>query len=309
MTAETAAPCVPPEGSSQQCRSKAMLQKSDVFRRMSSDEVHEIVEDGEKSRKGDGTKLIINSNAKYDIARKTLFASLLQVGFSRFQDVVVMLGGATSDSEPYAPSDDWGQRGVTYVDIKLDSFDYHGFSGLYHHKDHALVSADRYLFIHDTVVANDSFPEAFDSLSGVTSNELYSPPAPFSNICAFGRGVVEKWKTNFDSPVTKAGAVSLEFGTPSNGILPLVTFAEKKTLAAPRVDTGKAVDLYHTGMPRNAIYYPAFKLTKYLLFNKFGDLTGNVSNTYLLRTGKQALLQKKANRESDLNDVDHALGP
>jgi len=236
--------------------------------------------------KGDGSKLIINSNAMYDIARNKLIASMLESGFSRFSDVIVILGGSQNDSAPYVPQDEFGKRGAIYLDVKLDSFDYHGFSAMYHHMEHPWTKADRYMFIHDTVIVNKSFPQAFDAISKVGKDEVYHPPAPFSNICVIGSGVVAKWKTNFDYAVNKAQSVSLEFGqgvwTPDeHKVEPLLNFAGKDTAGKERIDTMMDIDLYGTGYPRRAMYYPEFSLTKYFLFNRYGDLPpGPVKDTY-----------------------------
>jgi len=231
----------------------------------------------------DRTKLLINSNAHYDIARNKLLASLVNSGFSSFCDVIVVLGGSQADSEPYTPSDEYGKRGVTYIDVKLDSFDYHGFSGLYYHREHPRVKAGRYMFIHDTVLVNKSFPEAFNSFSWVGPDEIYHSPAPFSNICVIGRKVVDSWNSNFDCPLTKAQAVALEFGREQfcneQLVLPLSFFGKNKE-GRERIDTGLNIDLYGTGYPRKAIYYPEFSLTKYFLFNRYGDLQGNLQGTF-----------------------------
>merc|ERR1719162_2118440 len=89
-------------------------------------------------------KLIVNSDVRYSSPLNTLFESMEKVSFDRWKDVVIMRGSASNDSEPFTPETKYGERGVTYIDIKLSSFDLHGFSGLYHHRNDPSVKANVY---------------------------------------------------------------------------------------------------------------------------------------------------------------------
>jgi len=226
-----------------------------------------------------GIKLIVNSDVRYSIALETLLQSLEDVSFLRWPDVIVMRGSACEDSEPYKPNTMFGKRGVTYVDLKLSSRDLHGFSGLYHHRNDPLVKAKVYMYIHDTVKANSTFPSMFDSMASIGPDEVRHPPFPFSNICAFGSGVVESYGVQFDKAVTKAAGIQIEFGGGSDGVQNVVHFGKTDVVVEDRQQIGQE-DPYHTGLLRQALYYPAFGLTKYLLYNREGDLLGHVTDTY-----------------------------
>lgn len=224
-------------------------------------------------------KLIVNSDVRYSTALDTLLQSLEHASFLRWPDVIVMRGSASEDSEPYKPDTMFGKLGVTYVDLKLSSRDLHGFSGLYHHRNDPDVKAKVYMYIHDTVKANSSFPSLFDSMGSVGTDEVRHPPFPFSNICVFGSGVVENYSLQFDKVVSKAGGIQIEFGGRADGVESVAHFAKTDTVTEDRQQIGQE-DPYHTGFLREALYYPAFGLTKYLLYNREGDLLGKVTDTY-----------------------------
>jgi len=218
-------------------------------------------------------KLIVNSDVRYSVALDKLFESMDKVSFGRWSDVIVMRGSASNDSDPFHPETKYGKRGVTYIDLKLSSFDLHGFSGLYHHRHDPRVRAPVYFYIHDTVLVDRKFPRIFDSMASTEEFEARHPPLPSKNHCVFGSGVVDLYGPWYDAPRTKEDGVLIEFGIPP--FRNPVMFALKQTLLKKGHD-GEKVDLYHTGHPRTGMYFPDFGLTKYSLLSNSGDLTGHV---------------------------------
>jgi len=220
-------------------------------------------------------KLIVNSDVRYSDPLDTLFESMEKASFQRWNDVVVMRGSASQDTDPFIPDTAYGKKGVTYVDLKLSSFDLHGFSGLWHHHHHPRVEADVYFYIHDTVLVNSTFPSKFNTMAYTTGrNEVRHPPVPFNNICVFGSGVVDLYNGIFDHARTKRDGVSIEA---SGGI---GQYTKDHTVLEETEMQPFQLDLWHTGYPRAVKYFPSFGLTKYMFPGFYGDLTGHVEETH-----------------------------
>lgn len=220
-------------------------------------------------------KLVINSDARYSKALEKLFQSLEGVNFERWQDVIVVRGSSPFKAV-YHPNTSYGDLGVTYVDLTWMNYDFHGFAALHSERRNRCVWAHVYFYIHDTCTAGPKFPQVFDSMLKVASNEIVYPGQYQSNICAFGRGLVQVYKGLYEKIMTKRDGITVESGWCWGHVCPMFMYAAKVTIVKARITTGRKVDLYNTGVNRTETYYEDFGLYKYLLVNKQGDLTGNL---------------------------------
>lgn len=215
-------------------------------------------------------KLVINSNKKYQMPLKILLDSMRAIRFANFSDVIVVVGGADSD-RIYTDND------MVYIETPFENYDLTGLSMLWHYRQHPYVLANVYLYLLDTSTVGAGFPEKFRSLGNVEQQEYRAVNRPASNICAFGRGVLEKFKTNFDEQLSKDEGLQFEFGQSPKGVKQIEAFAQKVTELRPRVDHGEPVDIYQTGHPRRVYWYPDFDILKYIFIGGNGDVTGTIS--------------------------------
>eukprot|EP00913_Durusdinium_trenchii_P026716 g25063.t1 len=143
-------------------------------------------------------KLVINSNRKYQKPLNTLFESLKAVQFRNWADVVVVIGGS-DENKIYSVNN------ITYIETPLMNFDLTGLAMLYRYRTHPLVHASSYMYILDTSTVGPTFPQRFAQLaehfaqsatetSRAELAELLVPPAPASNVCVFGHGLVERYR-------------------------------------------------------------------------------------------------------------------
>jgi len=219
-------------------------------------------------------KLVVNSNAKYvqNSTWQQLFSSLEAARFEDYKNIILVKGG----SKHNATYVDNSQRGITILETQFENFDLHGLSALYHNKDNPLIRADAYVYILDTTTVGKTFPQKFANFSKLRYYELARPPIPASNVCAFGRGVVERYKTNFDTNVSKVDGLAFELGSSVKGVKQLTAFADNVTELSPRVEHGEPVDIYRTGHPRRVFWYPDLDIYKYIFWAHSGDIEGNV---------------------------------
>jgi len=224
-------------------------------------------------------KLVVNSNAKYmhNSTWQHLFDSLEAARFEDYKNIILVKGG----SKHNATYVDNSQRGITILETQFENFDLHGLSALYHNKDDPLIRADAYVYILDTTTVGKRFPQKFANFSKLDLYELTRPPIPASNVCAFGRGVVERYKTNFDTHVSKVDGLAFELGSDVKGVKQLTAFADNVTELSPRVEHGEPVDIYRTGHPRRVFWYPDLDIYKYIFWEHSGDIEGNVVLTNL----------------------------
>ena len=118
------------------------------------------------------------------------------IRFERFEDVVVVVGG--SDMERIYVDD-----GLTYLETQFENFDLTGLSMIWHYRDHPSIRAQAYMYVLDTSTVGPGFPQKFQSFAGTTYAEYRGLPRPASNVCVFGRGILEAYAENFDTPLTK----------------------------------------------------------------------------------------------------------
>ena len=101
-------------------------------------------------------------------------------------------------------------------------------------------------------------------------NDIYTTKLPNSNIALFDRGVVMRYSDSFKGNYTKKEALDFEL---RGG---LFKFGNVRYLNN-RKETGEE-DIYRTGHKRKKFYYTDFEITKFILWGKNGDITGNVIN-------------------------------
>jgi len=201
-----------------------------------------------------------------------LMGTLQASRFQNFSDLVVVIGGC-SRNQVYKDGD------ITVVETTFMSYDLTALSVLWHHRNHPWVKAQAYLYLLDTTTVGVGFPEKFEALSTVNRvghDEYRSPPIPSSNICVFGHGVVENYKTNFDVFLSKQDGIWFEQGHAPRGVRRLDKFASNVTALKGRLEHGEPVDVYRTGYSRRVFWYPDFDVYKYILWDRNGDILGHI---------------------------------
>ena len=235
-------------------------------------------------------KLCINSHVAYHVPLQKLMVSLVAAQFDHFEDVLLMLGGSAEDESPRkvllneaVPGlDDANSHELVVARTRANGFDYHGLSLLFEHRHNRLVTADVYLYLHDTTTVDpNTFLERFESFRLPRREAgplLFTTwPLPNSNIVAFGAAVVYRYAHNFDGNLSKAAAFPMEFGYPyerpgAAAVLPLISFGFVVKVG-PRIPQGSS-DIYGTGSPRMRFFYPAFGVYKHSMrSDAAGDIT------------------------------------
>mmetsp|Transcript_19089 Transcript_19089/g.60045 ORF Transcript_19089/g.60045 Transcript_19089/m.60045 type:complete len:218 (-) Transcript_19089:31-684(-) len=209
-----------------------------------------------------------------------LLVSLNRIS-DQWDDVVIFMGGSRWDSLPYKGLRNWTSdgRGISIVNLTLNNYDYTGMSGIYWYRDSKEVRADTYFYMHDATTVGPGFPKALHRMRGNFSPaELKIPRGYSANIYAFSHELVEAYNINYDVNLTKREAVHLEVRGPGvrvrGRVHPLLWFARHVTWLAQRQQRPDQ-DVYRTGHARQVYWYPDYDVTKYLLFNRSGDIGGN----------------------------------
>eukprot|EP00438_Fugacium_kawagutii_P034934 Skav211754 [mRNA] locus=scaffold674:6649:8587:+ [translate_table: standard] len=84
---------------------------------------------------------------------------------------------------------------IVYIETPFENYDLTGLSMLSRYKNHPFVLANVYFYLLDTTTVGYAF--------GPWVEEYRSAQRPASNVCAFGRGVLENFGANFDQPLSK----------------------------------------------------------------------------------------------------------
>jgi len=217
-------------------------------------------------------KLFINSNKHYMKPLKIALKSLKASGFTKWEDVIVSISGASADEDPLV-EDNFLGLGVKIVSLKSvkENYDYQGYTNLRRHRNHPLVLDDSYFYTLDTVVFTSDFPKIFSGVK-VKPGEVISCALPNSNVSIFGKNMIDKYNSIYDTPLSKPEAVAIECGR--HEVPHLTSLAGECTWVEGRVRVD-AVDIYETGKPRKAFLYKFFGLIKYILWADDGDIKGD----------------------------------
>ena len=237
-------------------------------------------------------KLVINTTATYVVPLSTLMQSLLDVGFSAFADVIVVRGGADEDAMGHRRIADIctiaSTERVFVVDMKYESFDYHGLHALWVYRQHPNICSDAYFYVLDTVQFKEGFPNVFANFVAPVVSEhnstrvVGSKPGrgwcmttqlPNSNIMIFSADMVDVYRGMYGTKLDKTDAMLIECGHLRRGIRSLTQLAAKRIRTQPRVFIGRE-DVYDTGIERDTWSYPGFCLVKHILWGRIGDITG-----------------------------------
>lgn len=231
-------------------------------------------------------KLVINSCHGYETPRTSIFKSLAAAGFARFADVVLVMGKCPEDRGPRTvPVDELcdGPTGApagascTCIELASNNYDLNGYNALHLYRDHADVASESYFYCLDTCVFHREFVKFFDTFAPPAPDAICTCPFPNSNVSAFGAAVVANYGDNFGSIVSKEEGLLLEHDRPAETesgavVRPLSSFGEVHKTARRRF-VGLA-DPFRTGHKRRVYHYPAFGVSKYILWSQTGDLGG-----------------------------------
>lgn len=227
-------------------------------------------------------KIVINSNIHYKKPISILLKSLFDSGFSNFDDVIIVRSQSV-DKEPCRvcakevcpelPD----HVNVVLIEMEMNNFDYNAYHALNLYKDNFLIKDDSYLYVLDTSTFDADFGEKYKNIR-VGPSTVLTYNTPHSNICAFGRKVIDNYGDNFSVPLLKSEAIGLEFGRhlfkQEKEIRPITFFGEFKSLGGRLMM--ETFDIYQTSHPRVKAYYPYFGISKWILWGRNGDITGNV---------------------------------
>lgn len=226
-------------------------------------------------------KIVINSHIKYAKARDVLFQSLEKTKFSNDKNIIIVYSESKEDKEPYIDN-----NGHIIIESKLNNFDYNAYHMLFLYKDHPLINDNFYLYLHDTVTFNTSFNDTYQKIQelllNVPLNTIFIPESFHSNICLFGKEIIDEYKTNFSLPLNKEEAIYLELHssyTKNNTTIYNISNYGSKYIISDRIEidypmsSPKGIDIYNNGSPRKGFYYSFFSIYKWVLWGKNGDFT------------------------------------
>jgi len=228
-------------------------------------------------------KIVINSNINYSRPVKTLFKSLVDIGFDRIENDVVLVVSQSEVQKPPKKNNlrevfaDAPDLEVCVIGMEMNNFDYSGYHALHLYGDDPLVKDDSYLYVLDTSTFDESFKDKYSDISPGKSC-VKTCWRPHSNICAFGSEVVKNYGDNFSTILTKKEAIELEWGETITkngrvvkGILEFGEFVH----AGERLSL-ETQDIYETSYPRVRFHYPFFGISKWILWGINGDMTGEI---------------------------------
>ncbi|CAK9082283.1 Hypothetical protein SCF082_LOCUS39113 [Durusdinium trenchii] len=211
-------------------------------------------------------KVVINSNMKYQVPLNILLDTMKAFRFENFTDVIIVVGGAAaclaygrfqlSAFSSFGADVDriYTDHDMTYIETPYMNYDLTGLAILGRYKDHPSVQANSYLYLLDTTTVGAGFLEKFKALSSMGYKEYRSVRRPASNICAFGRGLLEALPANFEPKLEKVEGLRFEYGFEPKGIKQFEDVADQVTVLRDRIEEGDPVDIYKTGYPRHVFW-------------------------------------------------------
>lgn len=235
-------------------------------------------------------KIVINTNVNYGVPLRVAVQSLIDTGFSDWQNLIIVMSGSSVEKEPsvgYLEEIVGVNEGMcVLIETKRDNYDLSGFHMLHEYKDHPLVKSDYYFYTLDTVRFGESFVEKLNSLPIDDDHDIYVTEGPTSNIAFFNKKTVDEYGDNFNPILDKAEGIHIEV---NGGSSPIQTKDSGETVwsvlhfgnvmrmgtrygwdTCPREweqwEGCQDVDVYQTGQNRSVLYYPPFDLYKYIKY-------------------------------------------
>lgn len=220
-------------------------------------------------------KLVINSNVYYNFPATCLLNSLKRNNFGRMNDIILVISESTDDV-PVSKKIDMLNCSITIVKTKDNMFDWSGFNILHEYKEHPLIASDSYFYLLDSSTVGPNFQKRFEYYEKLLSNSRFimAPQRPNSNICVFGKQIIDEYQNNFNGmKISKKDAIALE----------LHNIFIKDRLVKNIFEYGKFYetknrefmgynDIYKTNVPRAVFYYPDFDVYKYIRWGGFGEI-------------------------------------
>ena len=232
-------------------------------------------------KKINNKKLIINSYKNYNVAHLTIFHSLIDIGFTHFNKIILILGGCDIDEDPDIINlQDLGlsiDREITLIKVKINNYDLNGFYALNKYKNHELVKSNYYIYILDTCTFTHMFNEIFNYFI-LNDKNLFITSPPGSCLMIFSYKFILLYKTNFDTILGKTNGLFIEHGINikinDNIINSYYNF--QKPMYYTKIEGG-LVDIYMTGYDRTKNYYPFLGIHKYVFLHLSGDISGEIA--------------------------------
>jgi hypothetical protein len=232
-------------------------------------------------------KLVINSNIFYKKALDFALQSLLRIDFQFDIDIIIVMSQSGFDREPcISKIKDVSSlnldREITLVNMSMNNTDWTGFHALNIYKNHPLILDDTYLYVPDTVQFLHSFNRLHRELNCRHNDIMINEGLGNGSVCCFGRGVIDSYRDNFKTVLTKAQGIRIEFGesleVDGKIVSGLIHFGNVVRLGS-RIETG-ITDIYETGYPRQGYLVQDLGIIKYVLHNRHGDFHGRVRSNY-----------------------------
>ena len=203
---------------------------------------------------------MINSHISYKTFLEKLFETL-----KTFEEEIILVTGGSKNIPPR--TEEVFGKSVICIDIEESNFDFNGFMALNRYKDHPLVKADGYMYIHDTCLADKTFQVKFNNFTIEEGNTYVFGTSQDidtgmnqSFICAFAWDIIGKYNNAFDKIVTKKEAIEIEAGKGET-----ITKYGKVNYVNKRSYLGLD-DYYNEGKQRMKSYYDNWGLFKLYVY-------------------------------------------
>lgn len=244
-------------------------------------------------------KIIINTTESYKKPFSLLMKSIIDSGFTEFDNLIISYAEAESNVAPVIESlgnlidsDIPYDYDVVVVKSVLKNYDYAGYNALWLHRKNPLIKADSYFYLLDTTTVESNFFKKINSFK-VKPGQIITVPTPNANIVIFHNNIIDLYRDSYNRNLTKTQAVDLECARIINidgkSITGLLFYADIRIIK-PRVMKG-VTDIYNTGHKRLAFYYPDFGVYKYVLWDRDGDIKNNL--VYIVDNPDISELEKK----------------
>ena len=217
-------------------------------------------------------KIVINAFDPWEISRRVCLQSLVEnTTFSNYNNVIIVLGGSTYDMEPtLCPIHDITHLTYDYnivvIRTTINSIDVNALNMLNIYKHHPLIkTTSMYFHSLDTITFNTDFVERMFNFPFIPELKgcIYSEKPACSAIMIFDHDFIELYNTNFNTPMSKRDAITLEhnMGVVKN-VIPYYRFG-KHFVVGEKLHLGSA-NPYNSNDERRVKNYAMYGITKYL---------------------------------------------